>query len=643
MRYGDRTLFQGLDWLIQPKDRIGVVGANGSGKTTLLKIFAGVERLDDGSINRQKGINIGYLPQDGLELSGRTVFEECLSVFDEAIALEKEHDELAEKMSHLDPAGEEYQQVIDRFSWVTDRYHVLDGYTKEAQVGTVLGGLAFPRSDWERRTEEFSGGWQMRIALAKLLLEKPDLLLLDEPTNHLDLEARNWLEDYLKSYPNAFLVISHDRYFLDTTVSRVVEVWNKEVHFYNGNFSKYETQKDERRAQLTASFNNQRDHIKHLEAFISRFRYQASKASLVQSRVKELDKIVRIEIPPVEKAIHFTFPQPPASGRMVAELEQVAKSYGDNEVFSGVDMRIEKGDRIALVGHNGAGKSTLIRLLSGDEPLSGGERKLGHNVGVDYFAQDQYKVLDPEAVMFDWVGQLAPRMSDTEIRSLLGCFLFSGDDAFKKIGVLSGGERNRFALACMLLEPSNFLLLDEPTNHLDLRAKDVLLEAMLAFTGTLVFVSHDRYFIDRLATKTCSVGDGGIELYPGNYEDYLWTIERRGEEREQAPSGPSAALQAALASAKDEAGKSNGGGASAKRKRMNPIQAEKLRKQAQKLEEEISRLEDESAKLQTELGAAGRDHRRRQELTAGMEKRAKRVKAAEAEWEKLTEKIEAEA
>ena len=644
MRYAARTLFEGLDWLIQSGDRVGVVGANGTGKSTLLKVLCGIERLDQGEVNRQKGIKIGYLPQDGLSFTGRTVFEECLSVFDEAIALEQEQEDLAHRMGELDPSSDEYADVLERYSWVIDRHTALDGYTKEAQVGTVLGGLAFPREDWYRKTDEFSGGWQMRIALAKLLLEKPNLLLLDEPTNHLDLEARNWLEDYLKGYPGAFLLISHDRFFLDVTVETIVEIWNKQVHFYKGNYSKYQVQKTQRRELLEAAFKNQRDRIEQLEAFISRFRYQATKAKQVQSRIKELEKIERIEIPPDEKAIHFNFPQPPASGRIVCELKHVAKAYGPKVVFEDVSLVIEKGDRIALVGHNGAGKSTLIRVLAGEPPTNGGV-KLGHKVEADYFAQDQYKELDPSTVMFDEIARLSPRMTDTEIRTLLGCFLFSGDDVFKPVGVLSGGERNRFALARMLLQPRNFLLLDEPTNHLDMRAKDVLLEALMKFTGTLVFVSHDRYFIDKLASKVFAVGGGKIDIYPGNYEDYLWSLERRGEaESGKAPGGPSAELLAAMASAKAEQPKEaklaqNGGEAA--RRRMNPIQADKLRARVSALESEIAKLESTNGKLQAKLGASAFEEQ--SGLIGQMEACSRRIAEHEREWEELNEKLEAEA
>ena len=361
----------------------------------------------------------------------------------------------------------------------------------------------------------------MRIALAKLLLAKPNLLLLDEPTNHLDLETRNWLEGYLKNYPFGYILISHDRYFLDVTIDRTVEIWNKRLTIYHGNYTKYLKQKDERREQLMAAYRNQRERIEHLEAFISRFRYQATKAKQVQSRIKELEKIERIEIPEEEAVIHFKFPQPPPSGRIVAEAEGLGKSYGAKQVFEGARFTIERGDRVALVGVNGAGKSTLIKLLTGEEAPSAGSIRLGHNVIAEYFAQDQYKVLDPEARMLDDMNRAARRVPDAELRSLLGCFLFSGDDVFKPLGVLSGGERNRFALARILVSPANFLLLDEPTNHLDMRAKDVLLEALASYSGTVVFVSHDRYFIDRLATRVLEIEGGAVTAYEGNYEDYL--------------------------------------------------------------------------------------------------------------------------
>ena len=362
----------------------------------------------------------------------------------------------------------------------------------------------------------------MRIALAKLLLQKPSLLLLDEPTNHLDLESRNWLEEYLTNYEHAFVLISHDRYFLDVTVNKTVEVWNKRMHVYHGNYEKYLVQKEERRTQLMNSYKNQRERIEALEVFINRFRYQATKAKQVQSRIKELEKIDRIEVPEEEATIHFKFPQPIASGRTVLDVKNISKNYGEKRVLENVSFTIDRGDRIALVGINGAGKSTLMRMLADMEKPTSGEIRVGHNVISDYFAQDQYKVLDGSARMLEDITGANPRVDTVTLRNLLGCFMFTGDDVFKTLGVLSGGERNRYALARMLVSPANFLLLDEPTNHLDMRAKDVLLDAIQEFTGTVLFVSHDRYFIDGLATRVFEVEDRRVHIYPGNYEDYLF-------------------------------------------------------------------------------------------------------------------------
>jgi ATP-binding cassette subfamily F protein 3 len=631
-RYGNKLLFEGVDWLITPKDRVGLVGANGTGKSTLLKILGRLETVDYGTISIAKGISAGYLPQDGLTLSGRTVFAECMSVFAKLRAMEEELEQLTASMSELDHASPEYAQVADRYQRVEHEFRARDGYAIESQVGSVLTGLGFRKEDWNRPTDEFSGGWQMRIALAKLLLQKPNLLLLDEPTNHLDLEARNWLEEYLSEYPYAFVLISHDRYFLDVTVNKVVEIWNKRVHFYAGNYDKYEEQKTQRREQLEAAYRNQRERIEQLEVFINRFRYQATKAKQVQSRIKELERMDRIELPEEEKTIHFSFPQPKASGRIVAEFAGVAKSYGEKEVFRDVSFMIERGDRIALVGVNGAGKSTLIKLLAGREPLTAGECRLGHNVQADYFAQDQYKELDQDARIFDDLSELSPRSTQTELRSLLGCFLFSADEAFKRIGVLSGGERNRYALLRMLMHPANFLLLDEPTNHLDMRAKDVLLEALSKYTGTVVFVSHDRYFIDKLATRVFEIGDGRVEVYPGNYEDYRWRKE-----------GGAAQLQAAVAATPASMLPGNGNGAApaeAKSKRLNPIKRKQMEDRVHELEQEITRLEAAIAEcesaLQTFVSA-----NETQRLTRELQDHKRSLQASVKEWEELGQALEA--
>jgi ATP-binding cassette subfamily F protein 3 len=639
-RFGPRLLFENADWLITPTERTALVGANGAGKSTLMKILGGMDTLDYGSIQRMRGMTIGYLPQDGLTLSGRTVFEECLSVFDELRAMEREFEALSASLAELDPESPEYATVADRFSHVEGRLRHHDVYALDAQVGTVLTGLGFSKEDWSRQTQDFSGGWQMRIALAKLLLQQPDLLLLDEPTNHLDLETRNWLENYLSTWPNGYILISHDRYFLDVTVNKIVEIWNKALHFYHGNYEKYLTQKTERRAQLESAYRNQREHIEHLEAFISRFRYQATKAKQVQSRIKELEKIERIEIPLEEPTPHFTFPQPPPSGRTVVEVSGLSMQYGGKRVLQDVNFTIERGDRIALVGVNGAGKSTLIRLLSGQETPTTGTLKLGHNVLAEYFAQDQYKVLDPESRMLDDMGRAAPKVAEKDLRSLLGCFLFSGDDVFKRLGVLSGGERNRYALARILVSPANFLLLDEPTNHLDLRAKDVLLEAIGKFNGTVIFVSHDRYFIDGLAGKVFEVAKSDdpargsqVHVFPGNYEDYLWRKE--GGAATLAAQTAAAAHQDVPAPVPVPAPAPS----AAAVKRMNPIKLRQMQERLAQVEQEIPRVEQSLADTEQALGVFV-SAEETQRLSAELESLRKKQALLNAEWEELSLQLE---
>ncbi len=644
-RFGHKLLFENTDWLITPRDRVGLVGANGTGKSTLMKVLAGLDTLDYGSLIVAKGTTAGYLPQDGLSLSGRTVFAECMAVFTELHAMERELETLTHRISELDHASAEYADVADRYHSLEHEFRTRDGYSIEAEVGRVLMGLGFRKEDWERQTDEFSGGWQMRLALAKLLLQKPNLLLLDEPTNHLDLEARNWLEEYLHDYPHALVLISHDRYFLDVVVNKIAEIWNKRFWFYTGNYDKFLSQKTQRNEQLQAAYKNQRDRIEQLEVFINRFRYQATKAKQVQSRIKELEKIERIEVPPEEKTIHFSFPQPRPSGRIVAEFAGVAKSYpakpgnnsGEKEVFRDVDFMIEKGDRIALVGVNGAGKSTLIKLLAGTERPSRGEYTLGHNVEADYFAQDQYKELDADARMIDDLGNASPGSSQTELRSLLGCFLFSEDDVFKRIGVLSGGERGRYALLRLLLHPANFLLLDEPTNHLDLRAKDVLLDALMKYSGTVVFVSHDRYFIDKLATRVFEIGDGKVEVYPGNYEDYLWRKQGGSAKQNEA-------IRQQLKITEPAAAPSNGNQASAepapaKAKRMNPIKRKKMEDRIHELEAEINRAETVIARCETAMqDFISADESQRQSLELAQHKTAQA--ALLKEWEDLSQSLQ---
>ncbi len=627
-RFGHKLLFEHANWLITSAERTALVGANGTGKSTLMKVLAGLDTLDYGGLQRVRGSSIGYLPQDGLTLSGRSVFAECLSAFDELHAMERELETLSTRLSELDPASVEYAAAAERYSTLGSRFHAQDGYALDAQVGAVLGGLGFSKSDWSRQTEEFSGGWQMRIALAKLLLAKPDLLLLDEPTNHLDLETRTWLETYLRTYANGFILISHDRYFIDTTVTKIVEIWNKALHPYTGNYAKYEQQRSERRLQLEAAYKNQREQIEHLEAFINRFRAQATKAKQVQSRIKELEKIERIVIPDEESAIHFSFPQPQASGRTVVEVQALHKNYGAKQVLRGVDFTIERGDRIALVGANGAGKSTLVRLLSGQEPPTAGSLRLGHNVLPEFFAQDQYKVLDPASRMLSDISAIAPRVPDAELRGLLGCFLFSGDDVFKPLGVLSGGERNRYALAKILVSPANFLLLDEPTNHLDMRAKDVLLDAVKHFQGTVIFVSHDRYFIDGAATRVFEVEDGHVHVYPGNYEDYLY---RKDAEAASAPQSITSALVKPVLPDTPSPPPTT---ETVRAKKLNPIKLRQMQERLQFVEEEVPRCEAAIAVAENALGSYV-SAEESQRLSAELDQLREENRALAAEWEEL--------
>ena len=643
-RFGPRVLFLEADWLIRNDEKTALVGANGAGKSTLMKILAGLETLDYGTLDQTRGISIGYLPQEGLQLAGRSVFDECLAVFDELHEMQREVERLAGQIAELDHESAEYQSAAERYSLLQDRFHALDGYALDAQVGSVLTGLGFGKEDWPRQTDEFSGGWQMRIALAKLLLAKPNLLLLDEPTNHLDLETRNWLEEYLKSYPFGYILISHDRYFLDVTIDRTVEIWNKRLTIYQGNYTKYLKQKDERREQLMAAYRNQRERIEHLEAFINRFRYQATKAKQAQSRIKELEKIERIEIPEEEPVIHFRFPQPPSSGRIVAEAEGLAKSYGLKQVFSGARFSIERGDRVALVGVNGAGKSTLIKLLTGAEAPTAGAIRLGHNVVAEYFAQDQYKVLDPDARMLDDIGRAARRVPESQLRSLLGCFLFSGDDVFKPLGVLSGGERNRYALARILVSTSNFLLLDEPTNHLDMRAKDVLLEALAGYSGTVIFVSHDRYFIDRLATRVLEIENGAITAYEGNYEDYLRrkaalaapaTAQAPAAQHEKpAPIGTTIVIEGG-----PEPSSSATSSTAHRSRRLNPIKQKQMEDRCAFLEEEIPRVEAAIGHTEEQLGVYVSAAETQRVTTLAEELRGQ-LATLTAEWEELIAQLE---
>jgi ATP-binding cassette subfamily F protein 3 len=581
-------LFRSLDFQINERDRIGLVGDNGTGKSTLMKMLSGLTSPDEGEVIGARELTFGYLPQDGLFARGRTVFDEALSVFEDLKSLESECRRLEHELAEMQHSGPEYQGKLDRYSSVSQQFRLQGGYALEARVGTVLHGLGFSQSDSQRPCEEFSGGWQMRIALAKLLLQQPSLLLLDEPTNHLDLEARNWLEDYLQCYPNALVLVSHDRYFLDATVQRIVEIRNRGVHFYKGNYADFLRQREERLAQLVAAYEAQQKEISRIKAFADRFRYKATKAAQVQSRLKDLERMEVIELPPESKPIRLRFPEGPRTGRVVLELSGVTAGYGETHVFRDLNLILEKGERVALVGPNGTGKSTLMKVLAGRLPLIVGERREGHNVIVSYFSQDQDDLLTSTKTVWDEVYSVAPNHIVPQLRTLLGCFLFSGDSIEKPVSVLSGGERSRLVLCKLLLSPANCLLLDEPTNHLDIRSKDILMDSLQDYEGTIVFVSHDRYFLDGLATRVLEVGNQTAIPYLGNYEDFLFKkqLEQSKESRPGIPESVEEPFDrsAGVAEPPARAGK----------KKVNPY---KIRQMSAKIEEVESAIHTHEARI----------------------------------------------
>src|ERR1700704_5021282 len=528
--FGDRVLFDHVTWQITDRERVGLCGPNGAGKTTLLRMMAGFDEPDSGAVLKPAALTVGYLPQDGLTHAGRPLFDEGSSAFGELLGMKAEMHALEERLGDPTIPEPEHDAMLHRYSDLQDRFRVHDGYSIELKTATVLQGLGFKPDEFGRPTETFSGGWQMRLALAKLLLGQPNLLLLDEPTNHLDLEARNWLETYLNAYPHAVILVSHDRFFLDAVVTRIADLTLRTLTDYHTNYSGYLAEHHERIEAMRKAKREQDEDVARVKMFIDRFRYQATKASQVQSRIKMLEKVVPIEVPPERKKIHFTFPSCAKSGRTVLELTGVRKAYGDLVVFKKLNLHIERGDRIALVGHNGAGKSTLMRMLSGEEAPETGSRVEGHHVVMQYFAQDEATRMDPAPTVYETLASGSPNDMVPAIRNILGGFLFAGDDVYKRVRVLSGGERTRLAVARMLLRPSNTLLLDEPPNHLDLDSKDVLLDALIDYGGTLIFVSHDRYFVEKLATKIIEIGAGQAIVYPGTYKEFLWHKSQTGRE-----------------------------------------------------------------------------------------------------------------
>ena len=530
LRYGEKVIYNKISTTIGVRDRIGLVGSNGSGKSTLIKLLLGEAEIDSGEVERPAYVTLGYLPQDGIEAKGKSLYDEVSTAFEDALELQKNIDEADEKMLEMDTNSEEYYDLLDQIGAWEQKLEAHEPAKMKSRIEKTLMGLGFEVSDLERDTGEFSGGWQMRIALAKLLLKEPSLLLLDEPTNHLDIISQQWLEDYLTRYEGSLMIISHDRAFLDVVTNRTIHLSMGRLSSYSGNYSFYVKQSEADLETLRKKVKNQQAEIQRQKDFINRFRGNVKKASLVQSRMKDLEKMEIIKLPPQEKKIFFRFPPPPPGSAKVIELQNVSKSYGEVQVFKGLDFHIEKGDRLAVVGVNGAGKSTLARILAGVEPFQEGERALGINTVLAYFAQQQADELDPYKTVLEEVEQASAEANREESnpRAVLGALLFRKDDVFKKTTVLSGGERNRLALAKMLMKEANTIILDEPTNHLDIKSKEILQDAIREFDGTVILVSHDRDFLDPIVNKVLEVSKTGTRMLTCNVSEYL---ERLKEEQ----------------------------------------------------------------------------------------------------------------
>ncbi|WPJ95633.1 ABC-F family ATP-binding cassette domain-containing protein [Coraliomargarita algicola] len=529
--FGKKVLFNGINCVINAHDRIALVGSNGSGKTTLLRMLMGELDCDSGNIDKASYVSVGYLPQDGIAVAGKTLFKEAESAFGDILELQKNLEKAEEEMLEMDTSTDEYYDLIDLMGEWEQQLEDHEPAKMKSRIERILLGMGFKESDFERDTGEFSGGWQMRIALAKLLLQNPSLIILDEPTNHLDIVSQHWVEQYLKHYQGALIVISHDRAFLDEVTNRTLELKLGNLTSFKGNYSYYVSESEKRLETLRKAYANQQKEIKEIKDWINRFRSNVKKASMVQSRIKALEKMDLITIPRDEKKMFFRFPKSPPASAKVITIKNLHKAYGDNVIFDGLDLRIDKGDRIAVVGVNGAGKSTLARIMAGTEPYQSGEVEKGINTVLGYFAQSQADELDPNNTVLEEVEKAAIGNDDANPRGALGALLFSGDEALKKTSVLSGGEKNRVALAKMLMHPANCMILDEPTNHLDIKSKEVLQEAINLYEGTVILVSHDRAFLDGVVNKVLEVSPGSTRMLTCNVSEYIERLEQETAEK----------------------------------------------------------------------------------------------------------------
>lgn len=587
--FGGFDLFKQISFLVSSKERVGLVGKNGAGKTTLLRLIVGQMAPTSGSINIPKEVSIGYLPQQMDVANSRTVINETMLAFEEAIALHNEIDHITKEIENrTDYQSDSYAQLINDLTEKSERYGILGGDTLEAKTEVTLLGLGFKRSDFNRPTLEFSGGWRMRIELAKILLSEPNILLLDEPTNHLDIESIQWLEDYLKAFNGSLILVSHDRAFLDNVTERTIEISLGSAHDYRVSYSKYVELRKERREQQLAAYKNQQKQIEDTQDFIDRFRYQATKANQVQSRVKQLDKIEVIEVEEEDNtAINIRFPDAPRSGELTVKVDNITKRYGNNTVFSNANLDIVRGEKVAFVGRNGEGKTTLSRIIIGDLDYEG-TLKIGHNVSIGYFAQNQDELMDPNRTVLETIDRVAVGEVRTKIRDILGAFLFRGEDVDKKVSVLSGGERNRLAMVKLMLQPYNLLVLDEPTNHLDMRSKDILKNALLNFKGTAIVVSHDRDFLNGLVSKVFEFRDGDVKEHIGGVYEFL---ERRKLENLKE-------LEVKKAETKNE--NSNDSISEGKKQWLDKKEQDKVKRKVasrvEKAEKEIEQIEAQIAK-----------------------------------------------